>query len=99
MNKTAIQWTNQTWNPSTGCNKVSQGCRYCYAESIADRFKGSKAFPNGFEFTIHPERFRAPYSLKKPSMIFVNSMSDLFHEAMPQETLLELFRVMRECHW
>jgi protein gp37 len=96
MNETSIEWTEMTWNPFSGCNKVSPGCRNCYAETIANRFKGSKAFPNGFAFTIHPDRFDAPCKLKKPSIIFVNSMSDLFHEAAPLDVLRELFRTMAE---
>ena len=76
---TAIEWTDATWNPATGCDKVSPGCKYCYAERVTQRF------PQGFRFTLHPER-----------RVFVNSMSDLFHERMPLRFLLEVFRVMRE---
>jgi hypothetical protein len=77
---TTIQWTNETWNPSTGCDKVSAGCKNCYAEKLARRFP--KTFPNGFKFTLRPKRFRKPLSWHKPRMVFVNSMSDLFHEEM-----------------
>jgi protein gp37 len=97
MQKTSIEWTDAVWNFSTGCNKISPGCRSCYAEAIAERFRGSKAFPNGFDFTLHPERINQPRSWRKPMRVFVNSMSDLFHEEMPIKTLQELFGVMAEC--
>jgi protein gp37 len=93
MNTTTIEWTETTWNPTTGCDKVSPGCKHCYAEALVKRF-GSKLYPNGFEFTIRRNRFMEPYRLKKPSRIFVNSMSDLFHEKMPVDVLEELFSVM-----
>jgi protein gp37 len=97
MQKTSIGWTEETWNPTTGCNKVSPGCKYCYAEAIAERFRGTPGFPNGFDFVIRRERFRQPLGWKKPAMIFVNSMSDLFHEKMPLDILEELFGVMEKC--
>jgi protein gp37 len=97
VNNTSIGWTDQTWNPTAGCDKVSPGCKNCYAETIANRFKGSKAFKNGFEFTIHRERFNQPYAWRKPSRIFVNSMSDLFHEKMPVLLIKELFSIMSDC--
>jgi protein gp37 len=99
MQKTNIEWTDLSWNPGSGCDKVSPGCKICYAEAIATRFKGTRAFPNGFEFTIHRERFRQPLSWQKPARIFVNSMSDLFHQKMPLEIIQELFAVMTDCHW
>ncbi|MFM8832171.1 MAG: DUF5131 family protein, partial [Cytophagales bacterium] len=74
--KTGIEWTDKTWNPTTGCTKVSPGCRHCYAEAITMRFPGS--FPTGFNFTIHRERLEQPKKWRTPSRIFVNSMSDLF---------------------
>lgn len=80
---TNIQWTDRTWNPVTGCDRISLGCQHCYAEQITKRF--SKAFPNGFDLTLHPERLKEPISWKKPAKIFVNSMSDLFHEDVPFE--------------
>jgi protein gp37 len=98
MNMTSIEWTDATWNPSSGCDKVSPGCKNCYAEAIAERFRGSKGFPNGFDFTLHPERFGQPYKLKEPARIFVDSMSDLFHEDMQLKDLRALFRVMADCH-
>lgn len=95
--RTAIEWTDRTWNPTTGCNKVSPGCKYCYAETITKRF--ASTFVNGFKFTLQPERLQQPLSWRKPSLIFVNSMSDLFHEEMPLEYLREIFQVMTAAHW
>jgi protein gp37 len=101
MNQTSIEWTRgddgspgRTWNPVTGCTKVSPGCDHCYAEGIARRFAGSKAFPNGFEVTLHPERLGAPLRWKKPVRVFVNSMSDLFHDDVPDEYIAQVFAVM-----
>lgn len=91
---TNIEWTDRTWNPTTGCNKVSPGCKNCYAERIANRF--TNHFPSGFEFTLHPERLTQPKKWRKPSMIFVDSMSDLFHEKMPENYLVEVFKVMAD---
>jgi protein gp37 len=82
---TKIEWTEKTWNPVTGCTKVSPGCDHCYAEGIARRFAGSKAFPNGFDVTLHPDRLGAPLTWRKPNRVFVNSMSDLFHQDVPDE--------------
>lgn len=93
--RTSIEWTDRTWNPTTGCNKVSPGCKYCYAETITKRFPNH--FVSGFEFSLHPERLDQPKQWKKPSMVFVNSMSDLFHEKMPFEFLTSIFSVMEEC--
>jgi len=95
MQKTSIPWTNASWNWCTGCDPVSAGCKYCYAESITHRFP--KAFPNGFDFTIHRDRFDEPKAWRKPSMIFGPSMSDPFHEKMPFEVLQEIFGVMADC--
>lgn len=92
---TAIEWTDKTWNPTTGCNKVSPGCKHCYAETLTKRFHQS--FPNGFDFTLHPERLQEPKRWRKPSRVFVNSMSDLFHEQMPFLFLKKIFQVMAEC--
>lgn len=93
--RTAIEWTDRTWNPSTGCSKVSPGCKYCYAAVIANRFPNH--FPNGFDFTLHEDRIDAPRRWRKPSMVFVNSMSDLFHEEMPLAFLHRVFEVMAAC--
>jgi protein gp37 len=91
---TGIEWTDRTWNPVTGCTKVSPGCDRCYAEGIARRFAGSKAFPNGFDVTLHAERLAAPLRWRKPARVFVNSMSDLFHDAVPDEFIARVWAVM-----
>lgn len=91
---TAIEWTDKTWNPTTGCNKVSPGCKHCYAETITKRFHAN--FPNGFRFTLHSERLGEPLKWRKPSRVFVNSMSDLFHEQMPISFLAQVFEVMQK---
>lgn len=96
---TSIGWTDRTWSPVTGCDKVSPGCAHCYAEAIANRWTGkdgtpSKAFPNGFKLTLRPERLQEPLSWKKPAMVFVNSMSDLFHDGIPDDYLDEVFGTM-----
>ena len=81
--KTKIEWTDATWNQVTGCTKVSAGCDHCYAESIANRFAGTKAYPNGFDVTLWPDRLDQPLRWKKPRRIFVCAHGDLFHEAVP----------------
>ncbi|MFG3085088.1 DUF5131 family protein [Streptomyces parvulus] len=91
---TSIEWTDRTWNPVTGCTKVSPGCDHCYAENIARRFAGSKAFPNGFNVTLHEDRVDQPYRWKKPARVFVNSMSDLFHQDVPDLFITRVFDVM-----
>ena len=93
----AIEWTDVTWNPSTGCSKVSTGCKYCYAETMAARLKkmGSDRYVNGFDFTIHWDKVEAPLSWKKPRMVFVNSMSDLFHEESSLDFVEAVFDVMQ----
>jgi protein gp37 len=85
MNKTKIEWTEETWNPTTGCTKVSAGCKNCYAETMANRLQamGANGYENGFIFSILPERLEQPLRKKKATKYFVNSMSDLFHEQMP----------------
>jgi protein gp37 len=94
---TGIEWTDRTWNPTTGCNKVSPGCTHCYAEAITKRFTNN--FPNGFDLTLHQERLKEPLRWRTPSRIFVNSMSDLFHEEVPLSFLKEVFEVIRETPW
>jgi DNA repair photolyase len=91
---TGIEWTDRTWNPTTGCDKVSPGCTHCYAEALTKRFHTN--FPNGFDLTEYPKRLNEPKSWRKPSRIFVNSMSDLFHEDVSLEFLKQVFDVMRE---
>jgi len=94
--QSAIEWTESTWNPVTGCSKVSVGCANCYAERIAKRLRamGQRRYRNGFEVTLHPEALDEPYRWKKPRIIFVNSMSDLFHEEIPVEFIQDVFSVM-----
>ncbi len=84
MNKTGIKWTQATWNPVSGCEKVSAGCAFCYAETLATRWRGA-AFPNGFDLTLRPHKLGEPYRLKQPSLVFVNSMSDPFWEKIPDD--------------
>lgn len=99
--KSSIEWTESTWNPVTGCSKVSPGCRHCYAERMAARLQamGQPSYANGFEVTLQPHTLETPLRWKKPQVIFVNSMSDLFHEKVPEEYILEVFRVMNDAHW
>ena len=92
--KTKIEWTEATWNPVTGCDKVSPGCDHCYAESVAHRFAGTKAYPDGFAVTLRPERLEWPIRKTKPQRIFVNSMSDLFHDQVPDEYIARVWAVM-----
>ncbi|MBU8833623.1 DUF5131 family protein [Mycolicibacterium goodii] len=91
---TSIEWTQATWNPVTGCTKVSAGCDNCYAEKIANRFAGTRAYPNGFEVTLRPERLDQPLRWKRPRRIFVNSMADLFHDQVPDEYIARVWAVM-----
>ena len=97
----SIEWTESTWNPLTGCSKVSPGCKNCYAERMANRLKamGQPNYVNGFELTMHPHTLELPLTWKKPQMIFVNSMSDLFHEAVPFKFIQNVFDVMRDASW
>jgi len=96
-----IEWTNSTWNPVTGCDKVSPGCKFCYAERMARRLKamGSENYRNGFELALHPQALEMPLRWKKPQVIFVNSMSDLFHKDVPLAFIQEAFDVMRRASW
>jgi len=96
-----IEWTESTWNPLTGCNKVSPGCKHCYAERMARRLKamGQKKYRNGFQLTLHEDVLKDPLRWKKPQMIFLNSMSDLFHQDVPIEFILRVFNIMRQSHW
>jgi protein gp37 len=93
-----IEWTESSWNPVTGCTKISPGCKHCYAERMAKRLKamGQPNYANGFKVTLHPHMLAAPLAWKKPSTIFVNSMSDLFHKDVPFEFIKEVFKVMKE---
>jgi len=84
MNDTKILWTQETWNPMSGCQQVSSGCAYCYAKTLAENKRGTSAFPHGFDLTIRPHKLKEPFALKESSLIFVNSMSDLFWDAVPE---------------
>ena len=101
MKTTKIEWTESSWNPITGCTKISEGCKNCYAELMAKRLKfmGQKKYKNGFELTIHESVFDLPLKWKKPQIIFVNSMSDLFHESLPFEIIKKIFNTMNKCSW
>ena len=96
-----IEWTQSTWNPITGCNKVSPGCKNCYAERMSKRLKsmGLSKYRNEFEITLHEDVLEMPLSWSKPRLIFVNSMSDLFHEQVPLEFINAVFDVMNKAHW
>lgn len=96
---TTIEWTGATWNPVTGCTKISAGCDHCYAETIARRFAGGPAFPDGFAVTLHPDRLTAPLRRKAPTTYFVDSMGDLFHDQVPNEFLIRVFTVMAATPW
>ena len=97
----SIEWTQATWNPVTGCSKISPGCKNCYAERLAMRFQamGQRNYANGFKVTLHPHMLELPLRWKKPQTIFVNSMSDLFHEEVPLGYVQQVFDVMRRAHW
>ena len=98
MSKSTIEWTGMTWNPTTGCNKVSQGCKFCYAEIMSKRLQamGQKKYKDAFKLRMHKNELRRPYTWKKPQVVFVNSMSDLFHEDVPLEFLKQVFAVMND---
>lgn len=97
--KTKIEWTECSWNPITGCTKISDGCKNCYAERLTKRLIAMKnpRYYNGFKVTIHKDLIEAPKKWKTPRKIFVNSMSDLFHEKIPDEIILRIFKTMNEC--
>ena len=98
MAQTSIEWTEMTWNPVTGCTKISSGCKYCYAEAMTRRLKGMglEKYSNGFDLTIHENALGIPYSWKKPKVVFVNSMSDLFHKDVPLSFIQKVFKVMND---
>ncbi len=99
--KSGIEWTESTWNPVTGCAKVSPGCKHCYAERMAERLQamGQANYAKGFELTLQPHMLELPLRWKKPQTIFVNSMSDLFHPGVPLDYVREVFDVMARAHW
>jgi protein gp37 len=99
--KSSIEWTESTWNPVTGCSKISPGCKHCYAERMAARLQamGQPSYRDGFAVTLQRHALEVPLRWKKPQVIFVNSMSDLFHDKVPAEYILEVFDVMNRAHW
>jgi protein gp37 len=99
--KSTIEWTNSTWNPITGCTKISTGCDFCYAERFSERFRGVAGHPfeNGFDLTLRPERITQPLSWKKPRLVFVNSMSDLFHKEVAHTYIDRIFETMEAANW
>jgi protein gp37 len=99
--RSAIEWTDATWNPVRGCSKVSPGCKHCYAEAFAERFRGVPGHPfeNGFDLQLAPHKLEEPLSWSRPRRVFVNSMSDLFHESIPDSYIRKVFDVMVQADW
>lgn len=99
MAHSRIEWTEMTWNPTTGCTKISQGCKYCYAEVMAKRLQamGLEKYKDGFKVRLQPDALLTPYEWKTPKVVFVNSMSDLFHEQIPLDYIKMVFGVMNDC--
>jgi protein gp37 len=99
--KSKIEWTDSTWNPITGCTKISPGCKNCYAERFALRLKAARnpSYVNGFQVTQHPRALYLPLKWRKPQSIFVNSMSDLFHEDVPDDFIITVFNIMNQANW
>ena len=100
-NKSSIEWTESTWNPLTGCTKISPGCKFCYAERMSARLKamGQRNYRNGFNLTLHEHMLDAPLRWKRPQVVFVNSMSDLFQDKVPVRFIQKVFATMRAAHW
>jgi protein gp37 len=98
MAQSSIEWTEMTWNPTTGCDKVSAGCKFCYAEVMTKRLHamGIEKYKDGFKVRVHEDVLSIPYTWKKPKVVFVNSMSDLFHPEVPEEFILKVFEVMND---
>ena len=101
MAKSGIEWTGSTWNPLSGCTKISPGCKNCYAERMAKRLQamGQANYVGGFDLAMHEHMLQIPLRWKKPQVVFVNSMSDLFHEKVPESFIQRVFDVMRRAHW
>jgi protein gp37 len=99
--RSAIEWTEATWNPVTGCDKVSPGCKYCYAEVMARRLQGmgQPNYREGFRLTLQPQMLERPLTWRRPQMVFVNSMSDLFHKDVPLEFIAKVFETITRAHW
>src|SRR5277367_1616468 len=97
----SIEWTDATWNPVRGCTKISPGCKHCYAETFAERFRGVKGHPyeGGFDLRLVPEKLAEPLRWRTPKMIFVNSMSDLFHDLVPDDYIVAVARGMAAAKW
>jgi protein gp37 len=97
----SIEWTDATWNPVRGCSKISPGCKHCYAETFAERFRGVKGHPyeQGFDLRLVRDKLGEPLRWRSPKMIFVNSMSDLFHDAVPEDYIVEVAKVMLAARW
>ncbi len=95
----SIEWTQMTWNPTTGCTKISAGCKHCYAEVLSKRLMamGQEKYKNNFKLTIHPKTLLIPFTWTKPKIVFVNSMSDLFHDKVPLSYIQQVFEVMNKC--
>src|ERR1700721_2621301 len=98
---TQIEWTDATWNPVTGCTKITRGCDFCYAERFSERFRGVPGHPfeNGFDLKLRPERLSQPLSWRQPRRIFVNSMSDLFHKEIPRSFIDSIFDTLEAADW
>ena len=96
-----IEWTDETWNPVRGCTKISPGCKHCYAEAFAERFRGVKGHPyeQGFDLRLVPDKLAEPLRWRTPKMVFVNSMSDLFHEGIPDDYIDAIANVMVKSDW
>lgn len=99
MAESSIEWTELTWNPTTGCSKISQGCKFCYAEVMSRRLHamGIKKYKDNFKLRIHPKELETPFKWNKPKIVFVNSMSDLFHKDVPLDFIKKVFKVMNQC--
>lgn len=99
MAQSSIEWTEMTWNPTTGCNKISAGCKFCYAEVMTRRLKamGIDKYKDGFKIRTHEDALHTPYTWKSSKIVFVNSMSDLFHKNVPLEFIKKVFKTMNEC--
>lgn len=99
--RSKIEWTDASWNPIRGCTKVSPGCKHCYAATFAERFRGVKgnAFEQGFDLRLVPEKLQVPLEWKQPRLVFVNSMSDLFHEGVPEDYIVQVAEVMMQASW
>ena len=99
MNKTTISWTDFSWNVWSGCKQISPGCAHCYAKTLAENKRGTLGFPNGFDLTYRWHKLEDALKIKKPSMIFVNSMSDLYLDNVPLDAIKRVFEVMNRASW